>query len=246
MVIIFFAPLINGCTTTNKDLISQPEIKNDIQCNITKEIHIETSIDGKNILANNNYKLEFKLFYSPYDRQNIDINCVKNIQILSNNIANYDFKNHEIKIAQNAKDGEKFTLTYEINSIKYVREYKIIDTSLYPLMGIWHEIPNPNCQAFLPNEQLIKELDINSKNVFAITWQPFESYHDYWGNFDFDIKTGNFKIEITRGNYIPDDIIKIGSAEILPNGNLKINDVFFGNNKNGQTRGNKCGHLFSK
>jgi len=40
---------------------------------------------------------------------------------------------------------------------------------------------------------------------------PFEVYRDYWGTYEYDLATDSLSLQVTEGNYVPDDIDGSGS-----------------------------------
>ena len=61
---------------------------------------------------------------------------------------------------------------------------------------------------------------------FLVTYQPFENYHDFWGDVSFDATTSAFALTIRGGNRIPTLVDLTGTAH-FENAMKLVLDGFF-------------------
>jgi hypothetical protein len=73
----------------------------------------------------------------------------------------------------------------------------------------------------------IKKFVIESDGSFSVTWQPFETYCDFWGTCHFPSGTNTALFYVLSGNHIPAYFDGRGSYRFR-NGNLVFDDLFFG------------------
>lgn len=79
---------------------------------------------------------------------------------------------------------------------------KIYDADANPLVGRWSQKGDGICDP----ASVIRELVFEGDGSFSVTWMPFESYKDYWGEYAYDADTGILTLTPERGNYIPEDV----------------------------------------
>jgi hypothetical protein len=96
-----------------------------------------------------------------------------------------------------------------------------------PLTGLWHQ-REAACPGGGRAPASVEELEFEAGGRALVTFVPFETYHDYWGPYRYDAATGAFAMEVERGNSIPADLDLEGRATLAPNGELVIEDMYFG------------------
>lgn len=134
------------------------------------------------------------------------------------------------EITSAAKTGQVIIL-----SARYGKEgaisgqVNVYSRSENPLVGYWHQTARPDCS---PHSR-INELVFYGDGGFSVTWQPFESYKDYWGEYAYDAGTGTLFLTPEGGNYIPDDVTP-GKIDI-DGETLRLGEGFsFGSTSDGQ------------
>ena len=81
-------------------------------------------------------------------------------------------------------------------------EFNIVDPVASPLVGYWAQRPE---EGECAPESIIRELSFFGDGRFSLTWQPFEAYRDYWGDYTYDASSGMLTFEIKGNNFIPED-----------------------------------------
>lgn len=128
-----------------------------------------------------------------------------------------------------------------------------------PLIGKWHELAQLPCNdktggKIITVKKGIQEFEVDPTGSFSVTWNPFESYRDYWGTYQFDLKKRTVEFMIKDGNYKPFDYSGKGSFMITPEGNLKITGAWLGSKndpvephfRRNELLPGRCGHIFTK
>lgn len=117
------------------------------------------------------------------------------------------------------------------------------NTNDSPIQGIWSETEWLDCFecALTEPDKEVRELIFHDDGRFWVTWFPFETYVDYWGDYTWDEKTGELQLEIDGGNDVPGRFIGEGTATITPSGALVLDGIWLGS---GQAGENVCGHRF--
>lgn len=93
--------------------------------------------------------------------------------------------------------------------------------------------------------QPIKELVFGPTGRFSVTWEPFETYSDYWGDFTWDRAAGRLALAISGGNRRPGANARLeGAVEVQEDGRRLVLDGFnLGDVFNG---GAPCRYVFGK
>ncbi|MGZ9115055.1 MAG: hypothetical protein ACXW3K_10570, partial [Brevundimonas sp.] len=81
------------------------------------------------------------------------------------------------------------------------------------LAGKWSE-REVDCGSHPSPTRPVRELVITPDGRFTLTWEPFESYTDYWGVVTHDAATGALRLEVTDTNSNPPGPLLTGVAEV--------------------------------
>lgn len=140
-------------------------------------------------------------------------------------------KDDKLTIVPGAPDGTELTVTGEIRTTRGRRKVEgrlyIIDLAQHPLAGNWRQT-GIVCPGGTPAEAVaLNELIFNARGEFKATWQPFESYVDYWGSYSFDPASGALALKPTGGNHVPNDATLSGTVTVN-GGELRTKGLSFG------------------
>lgn len=153
-----------------------------------------------------------------------------------------------LRIDKDTPPGSVYTVTAAVHNGRAAPE---IDVHIYtladsPLIGKWKERKQYACnngEETTPAEP-IRELVFDADGTFSVTWFPFEVYRDYWGTYSYENTTGDLRLIIDHGNYIPEDFDGTGNARLDEDQDLILDEVWLGSPSNGKG-GSNCGHLFA-
>ncbi|MFW6412869.1 MAG: hypothetical protein ACOC0V_01915 [Oceanicaulis sp.] len=105
---------------------------------------------------------------------------------------------------------------------------RIYDPEAAPLVGTWSQDAEA-CAAL--GAEPVRELVFQPGGRFAVTWTPFETYEDYWGDYAFERETGALTLSPERGNSIPGDV-RSGAARLSEDGRmLTLETASFGSRR---------------
>lgn len=100
-----------------------------------------------------------------------------------------------------------------------------------------------DCGEAEPPARPIRELVFGPSGRFSVTWEPFETYKDYWGDYAYDPATGRLALTITGGNRHPGANARLeGQVEVQQGGRrLVLHGFSLGGVFNG---GAPCRYVF--
>ncbi len=120
-----------------------------------------------------------------------------------------------------------------------------------PIVGTWEEYTSVSCDnEIIDSKNKFQELVFEPNNKFTFTWTPFETYIDYWGSYSYDANSGELKMKITGGNFVPVDADLEGKVTLQNGGRTSLEGIYFGSLANqSETLGaiNKpCSYVISR
>lgn len=110
------------------------------------------------------------------------------------------------------------------------------------IVGYWKQA-SADCTQLTPPHDSVKELAFDADGSFSVTYQPFESYRDYWGKHRFDYKTNTLELSVTGGNATPGWSKRSGKARLENEKRLVLEDIYLG--LAGDTQAT-CSYVFVK
>lgn len=115
-----------------------------------------------------------------------------------------------------------------------------------PIVGTWREAAQIECGSGreVPPDEPIQELRFFADGKVDVTWMPFETYVDYWGTYRL-AEDGSIELDITGGNYVPEDIDGQGRYVLDQEGQLILEELWLGSPMVGAQTVN-CGHRFTE
>jgi hypothetical protein len=155
-----------------------------------------------------------------------------------------------LNIDPNTPGGSQFT----VEAVVEGRD-QTVTTDVYvytpesnPFVGYWQETAQLTCDkgTEVSSDPLIEELVFAADGSFAVTWMPFESYVDYWGEYTYNLADGTLELAITGGNQQPDDVDGSGHYALDAIGNLVLTDMWLGTSAFAEGGTPNCGHRFAR
>jgi hypothetical protein len=164
--------------------------------------------------------------------------------------ARIDAESGLLTIAGDTPGDSQFTVRAEVEG-----EPRAVTGDVYvytlesnPFVGYWQEVAQLSCadDSEVSPEFAIQELVFAADGSFAVTWMPFESYVDYWGDYEFNLDEGTLELEATGSIQMPDDVDGRGSFEIDANGDLMLTEIWLGTSQWAEDGTVNCGHRFAR
>jgi hypothetical protein len=128
-----------------------------------------------------------------------------------------------LTIAPDAPVGALVTVAFSHEGKPVRAQFKVIGKDELVLTGRYSQRAVEGCD--IPDP--VRELEFFPGDRFAVTFQPFETYRDYWGSFAFDQATGRIALKVEGGNSVPAGLDLEGEAK-LESGALVLTGVFLG------------------
>ena len=138
-------------------------------------------------------------------------------------------------VSPDAPHGVRVRVKWETPTqvLKGAASYQVIESASAPLVGRWQVKGIIGCDGaqHAPQSQLAKELIFDANGKFSVTWRPFESYVDYWGDYVYDSDRKQLSMIISGGNYVPAGVRLQGVARVTPDGNGELQGIWLGAEK---------------
>lgn len=127
-----------------------------------------------------------------------------------------------IVIAPDAPPGAEIRIAYMSGSERVGRTFRVVGRDAVVLTGRRRQTSIEGCT--LPP---VGELELGPDDRFSVTFQPFETYKDYWGSYTFDPASGRLVMTVDGGNFTPPSLDLDGAARIA-DGRLVLENVHLG------------------
>ncbi|HEV7227144.1 hypothetical protein [Brevundimonas sp.] len=144
----------------------------------------------------------------------------------------------QVVILDDAAPGQTIAVLASFGSVGSARhEVQVVGRDEVVLTGTWRQ-DRVKCDPGREPGQPLAELKFTDDGKFGATWQPFESYVDYWGSIAFDPATGAVALTPTGGNFVPPLLDTEGKARLDGERRLILEGVYLGdrNERNGEPR----------
>jgi len=152
-----------------------------------------------------------------------------------------------LTIGSDVPHGTVLTVTADVDGRRQIS----IDVYVYtregnPLVGYWREAARLPCGGGpeIDPPDRINELVFHADGRIQVTWNPFEIYVDYWGQYQYEVGSGALTITGVAGNYVPTDLDGDGTATVTGT-DLVLADMWLGTSSTG-TGAPACGHRFTR
>lgn len=158
---------------------------------------------------------------APAGTKEIPLRCTSGWKVTGPAALSPDRKS--VVIDADAPVGSKVVVAFEHAGAPVARSLAVIGKDEVVLTGRWSQREITGC----PVTEEVRELEFQPGNRFSVTFRPFESYRDYWGTYSFNPATGQLRLSVEGGNFIPPGLDLEGRAE-LSSGRLVLKDLFLG------------------
>lgn len=141
-------------------------------------------------------------------------------------------------IDPNARPGEEIIVSFKLGERLAEHRALVVARDAVVLTGTRRQTGVSGCEGAAQ----VGELEFGP-NHFAVTFQPFETYKDYWGTYTFDAASGALRLTVTGGNNVPPNLDLEGTARV-ENGHVVLDDVFLGNPRVSAPPRGACKYVF--
>lgn len=150
--------------------------------------------------------------------------CLSGWQAAPSALGSFDAKTARLNISDTAPAGSQITVSVMFFDEAIKRTIRITGRDEVVLTGRRSQKEGPDC----PGATHVGEIDFKDDGRFGVTFQPFESYVDYWGTYSFDSATGALTMKTDGGNFVPAGLDLDGKAWLEPNGLLHLDGFNLG------------------
>jgi hypothetical protein len=158
---------------------------------------------------------------SPAGTHELPLRCVSEWSVVGP--ASLGADRASITIAPDAAPGSTVGIAFEHEGKRIAAELRVIGRDEIVLTGRYAQKALAGCQAPSP----VGELEFTPGNRFSVTFNPFETYRDYWGTYTFDPGSKRIQFSVAGGNFVPPGLDLDGEAD-LSGGQLVLKGLFLG------------------
>lgn len=160
-------------------------------------------------------------------------------------IANIDEASGVLTVNEDAEPGVIMITASAIGLSQSVEVY-VYDPTAQPYIGVWREVDRQLCteDTFTESGVLIYEFIIAANGRFSVSWEPFEVYVDYVGEYTIDGE--NLTLDDEPYNYNPFDFQGNGMWYVDDEGRLVLDGIWLGTSPFGGDDPPACAHRFER
>lgn len=171
----------------------------------------------------------------------VPLDCTSDWSVSNPSLATLAEDRKSLHIAPDAPPGATVTISYRIKSETVTASFVVVAKDAFVITGRRGQRSAEGCDGY----QKIGELEFTAGGGFSVTFQPFESYKDYWGGYLFHQETGTLTLNITGGNRKPPWLDLEGKVRIASDGGLVLEDMYLGQpDGRPPPEGGTCGYTF--
>lgn len=167
---------------------------------------------------------------SPAGQRDLPLDCTSDWSIRGPATLAADHRS--ITIAPDAPPGSDVEVTLRYGPEQIRASVRVIGREAIVLTGTYNQRSIERCETSDP----VRELVFSPDGRFSVTFQPFETYKDYWGTYAYDPDSRRLVMTVAGGNSIPFGLDLDGSARIAE-GRLVLEQIYLG------SRGGQPAHL---
>ena len=193
---IFLFSISGGCTSLNKAEGAQAN-----DCPAFEGGGYLFNIEKRSVKTGSQFELRPYFMARPGSFEPLPPACLSNIKISDPDFGSVEKTDNDqilIQVSDSAETGSLVYITAHYLTQSVMGRYTAYDSAASPLIGRWSQ-DKTTCA---PGSH-IEELVFSADGTFSVTWQPFESYKDYWGQYKYEAETGELTMNVEAGNNIP-------------------------------------------
>jgi hypothetical protein len=158
-------------------------------------------------------------------------------------VATFSADGAQAVVSEAAVPGTTITLTANYCGKEEVSKTLPVYAKDQPvIVGFWKQ-ESAECTEMAVPHKPIRELVFEALGGFSVTYQPFESYKDYWGTHTFDYRTGALDVTVTGGNAEPEYADLSGTAKLENPKRLVLDGLYLGQKGHPEA---SCRYVFVK
>ena len=171
----------------------------------------------------------------------VPLDCTSDWSVSDPSLATLAEDRKSLHIATDASPGATVTISYRIKGETVTASLVVIAKDAFVITGRRGQRRAEGCDGYAP----IGELEFTAGGGFSVTFQPFESYKDYWGGYLLHRETGALTLKITGGNRQPPWLDLEGKVRIADDGAMLLEDMYLGQpDGRPPPRGGTCRYTF--
>lgn len=141
--------------------------------------------------------------------------CLSHWEVSDPKLARFTPDHRAVIIAADATSGATLTIRYRTRDPKMADTLVMASVTIVArddvvLTGTRSQQSIDHCDGI----DAVGELKLTTDGKFAVTFHPFETYVDYWGDYRFDPATGALAMTVTGGNFKPPHLMLNGTARL--------------------------------
>ncbi|HEV2082581.1 MAG TPA: hypothetical protein VGR32_09025 [Brevundimonas sp.] len=164
---------------------------------------------------------------APWSSETLPSHCLSSLEASPAAVVSIAPGRDAVTISPDAAPGTEVTLTGRYRQDTGSVRFRVVGRDEVVLTGTWRQ-DRVKCDPGHVPGQPLAELKFTDDGKFGATWQPFESYVDYWGSIAFDPGTGAVTLTPTGGNFVPPLLDVEGTARLDGDRRLILEGVYLG------------------
>lgn len=133
-----------------------------------------------------------------------------------------------VLISPKARPGTLATVSARLGERRLETRFRVVGATEPSLVGFWSQ-QTVDCGAGAQPEQPLRELRFDPVGGFSVTFVPFETYKDYWGEARFEAASGRLAMTVEKANRSSLGAVDLeGEAQLDGPDRLILQGVYFG------------------
>jgi hypothetical protein len=165
------------------------------------------------------------LYRGPMGPLDVPVACLSDVAVGPAGAATLSADRTRLTISPQAAPGAVVTARFHDEVGRH--EIRVVGRDEVVLTGTWRQ-DRVKCDPGRTPGEPVRELRIDDKGTFGVTYQPFESYTDFWGDLTFEPSTGVVVMTRTGGNFTPQILDGEGVARLDGERRLVLEGVYLG------------------